>query len=132
MNDPRITALSEALHNYWHTDAWQSASTKEIDMGNHYRNAAGIFAALNGWTLTRTTSVSESLDEIERQYLAECATINARIEALLKEKEKFEIESDQARRNLGKLATENEEKLEELQMKVRDFLMAFDELSSSV
>jgi len=132
MNDPRITALSEALHIYWHSDAvWESVS-KEIDMGNHYHNAEGIFAALHGWTLTRTTPASERLDEIEEQYLVECATINARIATLLKEKENLEIESDQARRNLGKLATENEEKLEELQMKVRDFLMAFDELSSSV
>lgn len=41
--------LAEALHHYWHTDdAWKSISREE-DMANHRRNAAGILAVLRGF-----------------------------------------------------------------------------------
>jgi hypothetical protein len=42
--------LAEALHHHWHTDAvWESSISREEDMANHRRNAAGILAVLRGF-----------------------------------------------------------------------------------
>jgi hypothetical protein len=83
MTDPRIAALALPIHDL--LDGAGACGGNGVHLPWDYieKVSAAILAALDGWTLVRSTPASVQLDEIEARWKAEVAASNARIAALM-------------------------------------------------